>query len=271
MLDITKLRDEANALLRDIDDIRNRLLGLNRLIDASIEKPTAIEFLKGCSVHHPIRGIIPFEPYAYQEKTIEELERGFPITVVMSARQMGMSVIMANYALFVASTKPNSTIVVISNDLACSKEFISRAVWSIEGNPPHVPSATISSQGINFSNGSRIIAKPANINHLRGTSIDLLIVDNAAFISHKSLYDVWQNYLPCVLTTGKIILTSCPNTSEGLFHDLWRREDDKVNKILVKWRDHPERDEAWGEAFRQQLGWAAFQREFECQFVDDIK
>jgi Terminase-like family. len=103
---------------------------------------------------------------------------------------------------------------------------------------------------IGLENGSRAVAKATSSDSIRGYSIDLLFVDEAAFVEN------WEAFWPSTFNTltsresTKAVLVSTP---KGLnhFHTTWQyahKEGAKWNffkPLKVSWESVPGRDEAW--------------------------
>jgi hypothetical protein len=84
-------------------------------------------------------------------------------------------------------------------------------------------------------------------------------------------------------TGGKAIITSTPNSDEDQFAYIWKGankvEDEYGNPrpdglgingfraYRAYWREHPDRDDAWANEQRAQLGEERFRREMDCEFV----
>ena len=63
-----------------------------------VESP-AYFLKKYCVISHPMDGKIPFALYDFQEKTLEEFVNN-DYTVILKARQLGISTLTAGYALW---------------------------------------------------------------------------------------------------------------------------------------------------------------------------
>ena len=114
-------------------------------------------------------------------------------------------------------------------------------------------------------------------------SISLLYADEFAFVRPTIAKEFWTSVSPTLATGGKAIITSTPNSDEDQFAYLWKgankTEDEYGNTrpdglgingfraYRADWREHPERDEAWGKEQLAQLGEDRFRREMECEFV----
>jgi hypothetical protein len=98
-----------------------------------------------------------------------------------------------------------------------------------------------------LENNSRVIAAATSSDNIRGFAINLLFIDEAAFIEN------WDTFFTSVYPTissgteSKIVLVSTPN---GLnhFYKIWQNaleERNQYKAIKVLWQDVPGRDEEW--------------------------
>jgi hypothetical protein len=112
-------------------------------------------------------------------------------------------------------------------------------------------------------------------------SISLLYADEFAFVRPTIGREFWTSIAPTLSTGGKCIITSTPNSDEDQFAFLWKG----ANKCLDEfgnttelgingfrafrsyWHEHPDRDQAWADGQRAQLGEDRFRREVECEFI----
>lgn len=133
-----------------------------------------------------------------------------------------------------------------------------------------------------FANGSRIIALPANPDTARGYSANLLL-DEFAF--HERPDDIWRAIYPSISNplrgTFKIRIVSTPNGLGNKFADLWKKAvrwtPDRPPLGKGQWSAHlvdietavrrglPIDLEELRAGLDDPDGWA---QEYECQFID---
>lgn len=105
--------------------------------------------------------------------------------------------------------------------------------------------------------------------------------DEFAYVRPTIAKEFWTSISPTLATGGKAIITSTPNSDEDQFAFLWKGankcEDEYGNPTPLGmngfkayrsyWEEHPDRDEAWGDNMRAQLGDDRFRREMNCEFI----
>lgn len=112
------------------------------------------------TIVHPTRGRIPFAPYAYQRAFLEA--HAAPRRIVLKARQVGLSQVIALEALYAAIHQPESMILLVSRsqDLAINLLRSCYQTYSALRSPP---SLTKENEGeLGLANGSHIKSIPAN-------------------------------------------------------------------------------------------------------------
>ncbi|AUS02583.1 terminase-like family protein [Vibrio phage 2.275.O._10N.286.54.E11] len=230
-------------------------------------------------------GKMLFTPYPYQEEMVDAFT-DHKNTVLLTARQMGKTQCSACYLLWYAMFVPNQTILVMANNQAGASEIMQRVRFSYEECPDHIRDAVVeyNKLTLKFENGSRIISRATTGTAARGLSINLLYLDEFAFVAENIQDEFWSAVSPTLAATGgKCVITSTPNTEYDKYATIWfdsqktldengftRSDGCGINGfkgIKVSWEKHPNRDEAWATEERYKVGDSMFMREHECQFV----
>jgi hypothetical protein len=203
-------------------------------------------------------GIIP------DEWQVEVLASDHPRKILCCGRQTGKSTVAAILALHKALTQPSSVVLVVAPGERQAKLLFSKAasLYRQAGYP--LPAHSERRTGLELSNGSVIEALPAVERTVRGFSVDLLVVDEAAAMPDMDYHGI----LPALIATqGEQVLLSTPRGKRGFFHELWHSADD-WQRVMVRsdevGRIRPEDL----EVFRQTMPEAYFQQEFECAWLD---
>lgn len=88
---------------------------------------------------------------------------------------------------------------------------------------------------IECSNGARLICVPSTGASIRGFTVSLLLIDEAAFCDEESLIAV----LPMVTDGGRTIFASTPAGRQGMFASLFLDPKPGVERIVVRGTDIP--------------------------------
>ena len=233
-------------------------------------------------IQHPTRGKMLYHPFDYQKRLIDTYHN-YRFSISMMPRQTGKSTSAAGYLLWYAMFVPDSTILIAAHKYTGSQEIMQRIRYAYELCPDHIRAGVTSYNkgSIDFENGSRIVSATTTENTGRGMSISLLYADEFAFVRPTIAKEFWTSISPTLATGGKAIITSTPNSDEDQFALLWKgankMEDEYGNPTEVGvngfrayrsyWNEHPDRDEAWANEQRAQLGEDRFRREMDCEFI----
>ena len=233
-------------------------------------------------IQHPTQGKMLYHPYDYQKRLIETYHTN-RYSISMMPRQTGKSTSAAGYILWYAMFVPDSTILIAAHKYSGAQEIMQRIRFAYELCPNHIRAGVTSYNkgSIDFENGSRIVSATTTETTGRGMSISLLYADEFAFVRPTIATEFWTSISPTLATGGKAIITSTPNSDEDQFALIWKLANKCVDEYgnptergingfrayRSYWQEHPDRDEAWGESMRAQLGEDRFRREIGCEFI----
>jgi len=233
-------------------------------------------------IQHPTRGAIQYHPWDFQKRLIDTYHN-YRFSISLMPRQTGKSTSAAGYLLWYAMFIPDSTILIAAHKYTGSQEIMQRIRYAYENCPDHIKAGvtTYNKGSIDFENGSRIVSATTTENTGRGMSITLLYLDEFAFVRPSIATEFWTSITPTLATGGKAIITSTPNSDEDQFALIWKMsnktEDEFGNTTELGtngfkayrayWDEHPDRDQAWADQMRAQLGEDRFKREIGCEFI----
>ena len=169
-------------------------------------------------IQHPVRGLIPFNTYSFQDECVEQfIENRF--NIILKSRQLGLSTLVAAYAVWMAIFHKEKNILIIATKLKVAQNFIVKVKTMIKSLPKWMLLPDIVSnnrQEIIFSHGSQIKAIPTSDDAGRSEALSLLIVDEAAFV--RNFNTIWTGIYPTISTGGRVIILSTPNGVGGQYH-----------------------------------------------------
>lgn len=216
------------------------------------------------------RGLVPFKLYPYQEKMFDHFNSN-RFSIVLACRQSGKSISSVVYLLWYAIFHPEKTIAVLANKGATAREMLARVTLALENLPFFLqPGCKALNKGsIEFSNNSRIIAAATSGSSIRGMSVNLLFLDEFAFVERAN--EFYTSTYP-VISSGKdtkVIITSTANGLGNTFHKIWEGSVQEVNEyknFRVDWWDVPGRDETWKAQTISNTSQIQFDQEFGNTF-----
>jgi hypothetical protein len=216
------------------------------------------------------KGLVPFELYPYQEDMFHHFNDN-RFSIVLACRQSGKSISSVVYLLWYALFNPEKTIAILANKGATAREMLARVTLALENLPWFLqPGCRALNKGsIEFSNNSRIVAAATSGSSIRGMSVNLLFLDEFAFVERAS--EFYTSTYP-VVSSGvdtKVIITSTANGIGNTYHKIWEGANQNTNEykpFRVDWWDVPGRDEKWKQETIDNTSQLQFDQEFGNTF-----
>ena len=216
-------------------------------------------------------GLMDFKPYDYQKKLFNHFNNN-RFSIVLACRQSGKSVSAVVYLLWYAIFHSEKTIAVLANKGATAREILVRITLALENLPKFLqPGCKELNKGnITFSNNSKIIASATTGSSIRGMSVNLLFLDEFAFVENAN--EFYTSTYP-VISAGKdtkVIITSTANGVGNPFYKLYENSKKGTNEFKhfrVDWWDVPGRDEEWKRMTIANTSELQFEQEFGNNFL----
>lgn len=187
-----------------------------------------------------------------------------------SGRQVGKSTIISIKAAEYAAKNPKKTILIISSVERQARLLFEKTLAYLHDNYKSYiktgkdrPTMHI----VNLKNGSRIYCLPTGLSGygIRGYTVDMLIADEAAFISEE----VWQAVTPMLATTkGNIILLSTPFGRSGYFYRCF--SDPAFTSFHVSSEDCARIDKDFLVQEKKRMSAVEYAQEYLGEFVDEL-
>ena len=218
------------------------------------------------------KGLVNFKLYPYQKDMLLSFTNN-RFNIVTTARQAGKSTTTCAFILWYIIFHKEKTVALLANKGDTAREILGRIQLAYQHLPKWLQ------QGIKewnkgsfeLENNSRVIAAATSTDSIRGYSINMLFIDEAAFIEN------WDEFFTSVYPTissgseSKIVLVSTPN---GLnhFYSIWVNAEQKrnqYNNMKVLWQDVPGRNEKWREDTLAAMNFdlEKFDQEYNCEFL----
>ena len=191
---------------------------------------------------HPIRGLVPFSLYPFQETIVNEIQEN-RFNILRKFRQAGCTTLASGLSLWEVVFKSHQTIVILSVGDTESTEVLDRIKIMYDELPDWIKprATTINAHNLKLENNSHIKSRPSGKQSGRGLSGSWLIIDEAAFIEH--IDTIWAAVYPIISTGGRAFILSTVNGMGNWYHDAWNKAEAGVNSfnpIHIKWQEHPE-------------------------------
>ena len=217
-------------------------------------------------------GIQPFKLYDCQKEKVETIHKNRKV-IVMEGRQQGKTSVAAAYILWYTLFQESKTVAILANKASTAREIMSRYQLMFEHLPPWMQQGvkTWNKGDIELENGSIVFTAATTAAGIRGKSVNLLYIDEAAIIPNTIADQFFTAVYPVISAgqTTKILITSTPLG----YNHFWKFWNDAVNKVndfvpmFIPYSRIPGRDEAWALEQRRQLGELKYNQEVLCKFL----
>jgi hypothetical protein len=218
------------------------------------------------------KGLVNFNMYPYQKDIVELSERE-RFVICKMPRQCGKTTTIVGIMLHRVLFNETYSVAILANKERQAIEILSRIQFAYEHLPKWLQQGIKewNKKDVELENGSKILASSTSSSAIRGTSQNLVYLDEFAFVPNNMQEDFFASVYPTISSgkTTKVLITSTPN---GLnqFHKIWVDSEEGRNsykRIDVHWSDMPGRDEAWKQETIRNTSEDQFRVEFECEFV----
>ncbi len=199
-------------------------------------------------------GVVKITLFDYQEQAAQELD-DHQLVIFKKPRQMGISVLIALYLLWVALFRFDKVILVLSINGAKAEEFIAKIKTAYKYLKPEIRGKLVSDnkKSLEFDTGSVIKARASTVNAIVSDTPDILVMDEAAKIrtstkksGNNKGYDlagaIYNAAEPALNMGGKCFIISTPEGIGGFYHRMYVAAKNKINNyhlIELNWWQHP--------------------------------
>ena len=225
-------------------------------------------------------GLEKIKLYPKQREVIQAFNK-YDRNIVLSSRQMGKSTSYSIFGLHYAIVNRDKTILICGNKLKLAVQILSRIKKAYQMLPNWIKPGvvTYNKTQIQFTNGCKITAQATSQSSGRGNSINVLILDEFAFISPSISSQFMASVFPVVSSfkDSKIIIVSTPNGTNNQFYRIYDKalknpdKDDPKSwhPSRIDWWQFPGHDQKWKETQIQSLGndMVRWNQEYGNQFL----
>lgn len=222
------------------------------------------------------RGWVPIQLRDYQTNLLHKYTQN-RWNIVMFPRQSGKTTTTVLEIVHFMISNIDKDCVVIAQSEKVVNETLSKIKECFAGLPFFMQPGFISfnKKGCVLDNGCRLSIGIASESVVQGFSLDLLYIDEFAYIKNSMVDRFWNNIYPTLINNpnSRCIITSTPN-GRNKFHTLWVGAEEKTNKFKsyrIYWYDVPGRDEQFKADTIANVGIEGWEMGFECSFDTQLK
>jgi hypothetical protein len=200
----------------------------------------------------------PWQADLMRERRLREL--------LLCSRQAGKSMTVAAIALEQALMNAGTLTLLISPSQRQSRELLGKVRQLATAQPVPLAMEQLSELSMKLANGSRIVAVPGRAEFIRGFAADLIVLEEAAWISDQ-LYQAIRPML--AVSGGRLIALTTPFGKRGWFFHAWA-SDEEWHRVKVTAHEVPRIAVEFLAEEKRSMPPNVFAAEYECQFSDTI-
>lgn len=212
----------------------------------------------------------------YQENTLKQYEK-HRWNILMFPRQSGKTTTTVLKIVHFCTFNIDKDCVVIAQSDKVVAEILGKIKEAFAGLPFFMQPGFVSfsKKGFVLDNGCRLSIGVASESVVQGFSLDLLFIDEFAYVRESMSRKFWNNIYPTLINNPEscCIIASTPN-GRNLFWELWTGAINKTNKFIpyrIYWYDVPGRDNQFKFDTIANVGVDGWLMGFECSFDVGLK
>ena len=195
--------------------------------------------------------------------------------IVLSGRQSGKTQISVLFLLHYVLFNTDKLVAILANNERTASDILRKLKDSYEQLPLWLQQGVVeggwSKTTIKLENKNLVISGSTSSNGIRGRTINLLFLDEFAFVPNNIADDFISSVYPTISSgeTSRIIMVSTPKGMNH-FYNVWTKAvkgENNFTPIKINWWEVPNRDDKWKEATIQDVGPIKWNQEFECKFL----
>ena len=221
---------------------------------------------------HVDRGLVSFEMYDYQKDMVHTFNDN-RFVICKMPRQTGKSTTIIAYLLHYVLFNENVNVAILANKGAVARELLSRLQLAYEHLPKWLQQGVViwNKGNIELENGSKILASATSGSAVRGSSFNIIFLDEFAHVPSNIAEQFFTSVYPTISSgeSTKVLIVSTP-LGMNMFYKMWADALEKRNNYVpveVHWSQVPGRDEKWKQETIKNTSEVQFTQEFECEFI----
>jgi len=221
---------------------------------------------------HVDHGLVPFEMYDYQKDMIHKFNDN-RFVICKMPRQTGKSTTIIAFLLYYILFNESVNVAILANKGSVARELLSRLQLAYEHLPKWMQQGVViwNKGNIEVENGSKVIAAATSSSAVRGSSFNIIFLDEFAHVPQNIAEKFFTSVYPTISSgeSTKVLIVSTP-LGLNMFYKMWVDAEEKRSDyvpIEVHWSDMPGRDDKWKAETVRNTSEIQFTQEFECEFV----
>jgi hypothetical protein len=221
---------------------------------------------------HVDKGLVPFEMYDYQKDMIRKFNDN-RFVICKMPRQTGKSTTIISFLLHYVLFNESVNVAILANKGATARELLSRLQLAYEHLPKWMQQGAVTwnKGNIEVENGSKVIAAATSSSAVRGSSFNIIFLDEFAHVPQNIADQFFTSVYPTISSgeSTKVLIVSTP-LGMNMFYKMWIEAEEGRSDYIpieVHWSEMPGRNQKWKDETIRNTSEVQFTQEFECEFV----
>jgi len=159
------------------------------------------------------KGLQPFKMYPFQKNMVERFHNN-RFNICKLPRQSGKSTTVCAYLLHYAIFNDNVNIAILANKANTARDLLQRLQTGYENLPRWLQQGVISwnKGSMELENKSRILAASTSASAVRGSTFNIIFLDEFAFVPNNVADNFFSSVYPTITSgqSSKVIIVSTP-------------------------------------------------------------
>lgn len=167
-------------------------------------------------------GLQPFDMYPFQERMLKSFHEN-RFNICKLPRQSGKSTTVVSYLLHYAIFNDNVNIAILANKAQTARDLLGRLQTGYENLPKWLQQGICSwnKGSLELENGSKIFAASTSASSVRGSTYNIIFLDEFAFVPNQVADSFFSSVYPTITSgkSSKVIVVSCVTKDTYLLTD----------------------------------------------------
>ena len=170
----------------------------------------------------------------------------------------------------------NVNVAILANKAATARDLLGRLQLAYEHLPKWMQQGVLNwnKGSIELENGSRIVAASTSSSAVRGSTFNIIFLDEFAYVPNNIAEEFFSSVYPTITSgkTSKVMIVSTPHGMNMLTKCGQMQKRKEI--LMYQWRCIGVKclvgDEKWKEQTIKNTSESQFATEFECEFLGSI-
>ena len=169
--------------------------------------------------------------YDFQRKMVNVFHNN-RFSINKLPRQSGKSTVICSYLLHYCVFNDNVNVAILANKSSTARDLLGRLQLAYEHLPKWMQQGILNwnKGSLELENGSKIVAASTSSSAVRGSTFNIIFLDEFAYVPHNIAEEFFSSVYPTISSgeTSKVIIVSTPH-GMNMFYKMWVDAENTVS------------------------------------------